>query len=119
MTEQQLHRAVAEYLTHALPQMSWFSTFPAGGGGKIRGAHLKAMGLKPGVPDILIINLGRAYWIELKAKRGRVSQQQTETRFALARAMSPSATCRSIEEVEEALRNWGIPLRASARKATA
>src|ERR1700682_4291340 len=51
--EQALQIAAAEYLTRALPDYARFTAFPAGGGGRVRGARLKAMGLKGGVPDLL------------------------------------------------------------------
>ena len=52
--EQALQQAVARYLELALPKYARFTAFPAGGGGRVRGARLKAMGLAKGVPDILI-----------------------------------------------------------------
>ena len=70
----------------ALPEGFWFTTFPAGGGGKVRGAQLKAAGLKPGVPDILVcggyedishnVHQKDVLWLELKAKDGTLSQVQ-------------------------------------------
>lgn len=56
--EERLHRAVAAYLRVALQPPAIWSTFPAGGGGRIRGAKLKAMGLARGWPDILVLYPG-------------------------------------------------------------
>jgi hypothetical protein len=108
--------AVAKYLSLTLQPPHWFSTFPAGGGGKARGGQLKAMGLKAGVPDILIISgfTGRANWIELKAPQGTESVAQKETRKALEYARCGTAVCRSIEDVQAALEAWGFNVKARA-----
>jgi hypothetical protein len=117
-SEDDLHRAVAGFLTLAITPPAWWTTFPAGGGGYTRGALLKAKGLKSGVPDILFILAGRAYWIELKSKRrGVVSDDQRLTAVDLKAAHCPWAVCRSVEEVEERLIEWGFQLRAHFRRA--
>lgn len=110
-TEKQLHLAVAQYLTLALAQPDWFTTFPLGSGGKARGGQLKAAGVKAGTPDILILKAGRAYWIELKTKRGTLSEQQRLMAVDLRNAGCEWCVCRSVEEVEERLINWGFTLR--------
>ena len=112
-SEQSLHRVVAQYLDAALPADCWWTTFPAGGGGKIRGAQLKAMGLKAGVPDVLILRgaqffTPRILWIELKAKRGMVSMVQDIVHHDLRRMGCHVACCRSLDDVQETLIGWGI-----------
>ncbi len=114
MTEAQLHRAVAEYLDLVLLPPAWWSTFPSGGGGKARGGQLKGRGLKPGVPDILLVQRGECFWIELKATNGRLSKAQQDTSGALAAAGCHWTFCRSIEQVAEALKYWGISTRQAA-----
>jgi len=112
-SEQSLHRAVAQYLDAALPADCWWTTFPAGGGGKIRGAQLKAMGLKAGVPDILIMrewNLGPAVlWIELKApQKAGPGITQRLCHNKLNAVGCHVAVCRSLDDVQETLIGWGI-----------
>lgn len=111
MTERGLHMAVARLLDAVLAPPAFFSTFPAGGGGKARGGQLKAMGLKDGVPDILIAFAGRSYWIELKTEKGRVSPEQRETHEALRLARHEVAVCRSVDAVMDQLRAWTLPIR--------
>lgn len=53
--ERVFHKAAMEYLNLALPSHAVATTFPAGGGGRIRGAMLKNSGLMPGWPDIQIL----------------------------------------------------------------
>lgn len=110
--EYTLHCQVADFLDRALPADAWWTTFPAGGGGKVRGARLKRAGLKAGVPDLLVIARdGQAHWIELKAYTD-LSQPQRGMRDTLIRAGCCWALARSVEGVERALISWGIPLRA-------
>jgi VRR-NUC domain-containing protein len=114
--EQILQRQVFEFLTVALSPPAWFTSIPAGGGGRVRGAILKATGYKPGSPDILIVYNGRAYFLELKApKTGRVSPAQWETHHLLTAAGCPVATCRSLDEVMALFGPkgpwWPIPVR--------
>lgn len=79
--EQALQIQVAAFLRHALKPPVLWSAFPAGGGGAIRGAILKSMGLQAGWPDIIIICRGHAGYgfvvgLELKAANGRPSPSQ-------------------------------------------
>ena len=113
--EQALQRAVGELLNFCLGGLAWWTHFPAGGGGELRGRILKGMGLKAGVPDILILDAGRAYWLELKAKRGWVSQVQRECHNALGRAGCSVAIIKDANEVIPQLQAWGIALRPGVR----
>lgn len=115
--EQRIHKAVAEFLRLALVEPAFFTTFPAGGGGKVRGALLKSMGLLPGMPDILVFwprakGLG-AGGIELKTERGVVSDEQEKCMRRLWAVGAEYAVCRGVAEVEWYLREWRVPLRAS------
>lgn len=111
--EQNLHRAIADYLDIALPPDCWWTTIPLGGGGRLRGAFLKTMGAKKGTPDILIVRAGRAYWIELKSQHGCVSPAQRECAMRLRTAGCPvPMVCRSIDDVAAVLASFGIELRA-------
>ena len=96
--EQALQRAICRMLAYTLRSPAWFTAFPAGGGGLVRGKILVGMGLKPGVPDILIVAAGRAYWLELKSRLGRLSNHQTATIAALEAASSETAVGRELDE---------------------
>lgn len=116
LSEAQLHKAAAQYLDAVLPTWVLWTTVGHGGGGKIRGAQLKAMGVKRGVPDIIIcwdasVYSPRVMWIELKSARGRIKPDQ-EKFMRSAELMGHSTyVCRSIEEIEFALKNQGVPTR--------
>ncbi len=114
MSESRVHRAVARFLDLALPADCWWTTIGHGGGGKVRGAKLKAAGLKAGAPDILIVYRGQALFIELKGPKGRLSPVQHETHYQIGEAGARVAMCRSVDEVETYLRHYcQIPLKAS------
>ena len=111
-TEADLHRAVADFLALALPENVVWTTFPAGGGGKVRGASLKRAGLKPGWPDILLVvpPRGRLVGIELKLKGRKPSKVQARVHEQLTLAGAVVTTCRSLEGVQHFLEQL-IPLR--------
>ena len=120
MSEHALHVAVAAYLRVALRPPTMWTTIGHGGGGRVRGAMLKAAGVQPGWPDLLVIHHDeaghRVLGIELKRKGGgRQSPAQREVEHAFHMAKCWYVLCRSVEEVENALRYVGIPVRATAR----
>lgn len=121
--EQRLQIAVAQYLGHALKAPTIWTAFPAGGGGKVRGAFLKAMGLKAGWPDILVIYspddriATGVLGIELKAKAGRQTPAQHEIAQAFKDCHAWYVLCRSVDEVERALRFCKVPLSATVARA--
>lgn len=119
MSEAQLHRQTAAYLAQALPEDCAWTTFPAGGGGRVRGAQLKAAGLRAGWPDVQILwyvgsNRGVFVCLELKTLKGRLSDEQIACHFDIRKAGGYVFVCRSLDEVEGFLRGFGIPLRATA-----
>ena len=112
--EANLHRAVAQYLTLALPVDAVWTTFPAGGGGKIRGGRLKAVGLRPGWPDVQILYRGKFYGPELKSRDGRRSPEQIACGNAIMDAGGYYEIIRSVDELHDWLRMLGVPLRIRA-----
>ena len=113
MKERDLHKAVAQFLAVALPKDVVWTTFPAGGGGKVRGAQLKARGLMAGWPDVQIIYRGKFYGVELKAANGRLSPEQRACAEAIRAAGGYYHQVRSLDELQSWLLLVGIPLRAS------
>ncbi len=118
--EQIFQRQCAEFLTLALPTPDgWFTTIPAGGGGKVRGAILKGMGYKAGTPDMLVIHRWNAganptvIWLELKSLNRWPTKIQKQCRNDLEAAGCCWALCRTLEDVERALTRFGVPLRAT------
>lgn len=119
--EQALQIAVASFLRHALKPPTIWTAFPAGGGGRVRGAFLKAMGLQRGWPDILIIyrtpvslsyHLPLVVAIELKAGSGKQTADQKAFESTLKYLGGLYYVARSVDEVEGFLKGAGIPLSA-------
>ncbi len=110
--EQALQKAVCQYLDVALPPDAIYWHTPNGGGrSKAEAGIFKAMGVKPGIPDLFILRNGLLFGIELKAGRGTVTAAQEAMHEALERQHVPVAVCRSIHDVYAKLDGY-IPLRA-------
>jgi len=115
MTEAQFHKQVADYLRVALRPPTVWTTIPAGGGGAIRGAQLKARGLQPGWPDIIIIDRGpNVIGLELKTKVGKQSPEQRFIAQAFKDVEAWYILARTLDEVERALAFCKVPLFARA-----
>jgi hypothetical protein len=126
-SEHSLHWHVAGFLDKHLAAPAWWTTFPAGGGGEMRGKILKSLGLKSGVPDILIIFpvtlqlssqtipaprviVPLLYWIELKKTgSGEPSDVQISTQQRLTEMGCRVVNCDSVEAVKAAILEWGLP----------
>jgi hypothetical protein len=113
--EESTHRAVWRYLQLALPPDA-VAYHPANGGKRHRkaAAKMSGLGVVAGVPDLAIVWRGRALFIELKAAKGVVSAEQKQMHRRLIFAGAEVMLARSVGQVEEALREIGVPLRAGA-----
>ncbi len=126
--EQALQRAIVGYLSWALMPPAIFTSFPAGGGGRVRGAVLKGTGLRAGMPDILIFSDGHTYGVELKPeeevsivekalhplkRNGCLSANQQTLHPLLRQAGVHTAVVISVEELQALLMGpwWPIPIR--------
>ena len=104
VSEEILHRHVAQFLDVVIKPPWFWTTIGHGGGGLVRGAKLKAMGVKRGWPDILIIGPGpNVLGIELKTAHGKMSPEQRAMELAFVGCQSWYVLCRSVEEVQRAI----------------
>jgi hypothetical protein len=112
--ESDIHKQVATYLDIALPLSSVWSTIGHGGMPlhPRTAARLKAQGLKPGIPDVLIVWKGRAIFIEIKRPGGRLSPAQKAMHERITSAGAVVTTCFSAKDVERYL-SVIMPLRAT------
>jgi hypothetical protein len=109
LSESSIHQRIAAFLSRALRPPAWFTTFPAGGGGAMRGKILKSAGLKRGVPDALIIFRGLAHWGEIKTAKGKLSEIQEIVHRSLIDCGCRVAVWRSVDDCKLSLAQWGIP----------
>jgi hypothetical protein len=112
--EERLQIAAVKLLHMLLPAEVVFFHVPNGGKrGKAEAGRFKAMGVLAGIPDLFFLYRSRAYAIEMKASDGVVSDVQKLCHAALAVAGIPVAVARSIDDVLNALKDWGIPVRSA------
>lgn len=112
--EADLHRDVVRFLRAALPEGWRFFHTPNGGKRVTReAAQFVAMGVSPGVPDLILAGPDRTLVaIELKAAKGRETPAQIGWLDHLLACGWRADTCRSLREVEAFLSMAGVPLRA-------
>lgn len=106
-----LHITVAELLEWSVAP-GWAFTHPASGEkrDKRTASKLKAMGLKPGWPDLILISPGgRFHGLELKAPGASKSLRGAQKQFkAHCDAHGwPHAVARTFDEAKGALCSWG------------
>lgn len=68
------------------PDMYWFHVPNGEHRHAATGAKLKKMGVKAGVPDLVLVIGGKAIFLELKRNRGRVSTVQSATKVKIEMA---------------------------------
>jgi hypothetical protein len=108
-SETALHCAIADTLRKCVTKGWLWLHIPNGGWRtKVEAAKFARMGVKAGVPDLLLIDPeGRHYYLELKTKYGRVSDEQTDFVEQLEARNVPCAVAWSYDEAIAALRKWG------------
>lgn len=111
--EEALQLQVVEYLELALPAPLRFWHTPNQRGTRTAWENklLAALGVKPGIGDVLIGGWRTLIWIELKSPTGRLSEAQKDWRDWCALVGIPWFLCRSLEDVVEALESLQIRLK--------
>jgi len=97
----------ARYYETQHPELALMFHPPNGGKRSARtGAKLKAMGTKPGVPDVVLPVPRQGYgalFIELKTPQGRMSESQKGWYQALTLANNKVVVCRSWAEAADVI----------------
>lgn len=113
--EHALQVAVAHMLQIVLdPERTWWTSIDHGVGrlGPAEAGIRKARGVKPGVPDIIVMfGFTNMIGIELKIAGGRSSVPQIEVAAAWHRLGHPVFIARSLEEVQSILIDCHVPMR--------
>jgi hypothetical protein len=125
MRKQPEHRFQCEVLDYldafGRREFDWFA-IPNGDKRHPRVAmRLKAEGVMPGVADICIrLDRGRSCWLELKSKKGRLSDEQIGFGVRSKMLGHQWACVKTLEEAIDVLLDWGVLRPGSvARNATA
>jgi len=105
--EDSLQKATARYLRSHFPGVLAWHTPNGGKRSPATGAMLKAMGTMPGVPDwTFILASGKASFIELKAEKGIVSDNQKGFKGRAVARGCPYCVVRSLAEFVAVLDEW-------------
>lgn len=106
--EYRLQKTVIQHLMfRALPGVIYFH---CPNGNKLAprtAAHNKAMGVKAGVADLIIIIKGRAFFLELKAEKGRQSESQRLFEQECIEAGCQYAIAHNVSSALHCLETWG------------
>ena len=73
-----------------------------------RAIALKKMGVLPGVSDLVLGHNGKMYCLEVKNEKGRQSDRQKNFENWCADCGIPYVLVRSVDDVHEALKEWGV-----------
>ncbi len=112
--EEIAQRDVVLFLGVALPPDVFYWHCPNGGFSKGQNGRNKAMGVKAGMPDLhFILGWNELAFIEMKALKGVLSDDQRAFRDLCQARGIKWALCRSVEDVEATLRGWGVALKAT------
>src|SRR5262249_2251000 len=107
--EQQLQKTILAHLSRRGMPGLWYCHIPNGGyRGAIEAAIFKSLGVVAGAPDLLLIFNGRAYGLELKAAKGRLSPTQIRTQEQMRQAGAIVETATGIDEALSWLTLWGL-----------
>ncbi len=106
--EFRLHCAIARILRdHISPGWS-YTHLPFGEKrAPATAGRLKAMGVTPGWPDLMLIGPRRIYFLELKRRAGRLSPHQAVRADALMAAGAGYCVAASFDDAVSILQAWG------------
>jgi hypothetical protein len=110
--EEQLQRSVVDLLRLYEARGSLTFTHCPNGGwrSKAEAGAFKAMGVRAGVPDLLVwVADGRSFGIELKSGAGKLSPAQAAWHDTVSNLGHRVYVCRSVDDVERCLRAERVP----------
>ena len=107
--EEQLQRAVVEWLRWTKPDVVWFFVNNGARLSKAQAGKAIGLGVLPGVADLaFVLPGGQAAFIELKVKGTYLSAVQRDFSTKVQALGAWYALARSIEDVEGTLKAWGV-----------
>lgn len=114
--EEVLQRHCVQFLRVAMPAEAvwWHTPNQRGTRSKVEAQILKTLGVKPGIPDLLLLYRGRLLAAELKAPGGgKPTDNQRQMHEQLrAAGCEVLPDCRSLDQLAQWLTEQGVPLRA-------
>lgn len=108
-SEETIHRAVVAHLNlRGVAGLVFFH--PANGElrRKATGGRLKALGVRAGVADLVLLHRGIAYALEIKRAGGRVQESQDDFLDRWVMAGGRAAVCYGLDEALAQLSRWEL-----------
>jgi len=107
--EQALQKAVLEHLAvRAVPGTYWFHVGNGGYRTPLEAKVFKSLGVRPGVPDLIIINKGQTYGLELKSHGQSLTPVQRTAHVLMRQAGAEVETAVGIDAAIQQLEQWGL-----------
>jgi hypothetical protein len=107
--EDAIQRAVLQHLKIRAPR-DVFYFHPANGGQRspVEAAILNGLGVRAGVPDLILIYRGQMFALELKADGRKSTALQNEAQEAMQRAGAEVATAVGLDQALTQLEHWEL-----------
>jgi hypothetical protein len=107
--EDAIQRTVLQHLKIRAPREAFYF-HPANGGWRsaAEAAILNGLGVVAGVPDLIIIYLGKVFALELKADGAKPTARQVEVQDRLRAAGAEVACCVGLDAALQQLEAWGL-----------
>lgn len=107
--EARLQKAVVQHLKlTGVPGLVYFSVPNEGKRTAMMAGHLKAMGMLPGVSDLVMLCTGQMFFLELKARGEKPTENQLLFGASAIAAGASFAWCDNIDQAITILRDWGL-----------
>ena len=107
--EQEIQKLLFKHIrSRAMPGVFAFHCPNGGKRSKIEASIFKGLGVKAGIPDVLIFYRAQIFGLELKAGNGRVSPAQLATMNDMEVAGARVAVACSLDEALITLEYWGV-----------
>jgi len=107
--EERIHRAVVDHLrTRAKTGVVWWHTPNGGKRGIAEARRFKALGVRPGVSDLLAFFNGELFCLELKAPNGRPSESQFTFISDMQKQGAYACIAEGLNEAIAVLEAWGL-----------
>ena len=108
-TEAEIHRTVVEHLrARAYPDVVWFHVPNDAKRSPGTVKRLQAMGMLPGVSDLILVHRGHVYALELKSATGRATESQMEFASRVNAAGGHAVVCHDVDRALRCLETWGL-----------
>jgi hypothetical protein len=108
-SENQIHSAIIARLQWCADPSVFYFHVPNGGYRTPReAARFKSFGVRPGVPDLILLRRGQVFALEIKAKSGKLSPHQKTTLRRMEAAGAVVAVAFGLDDAIRQLEEWRV-----------